>query len=296
MTAPLPLDSGRYILDRQRIINPESGKVVLRYRAPEKTDRYYLELRDTNREYFTAPKQIGSLSNETLLEVVDRNIRLAEDTDITPELRCERLELAGSALQEISLGEVIENGVDIDTVDRHLQLIDYADMLLEQANLSLGVEQTTIKQRLVVKQLFNNVYKDIICGEITDQTVTELIDDLTDQLYKTYNNTDAVHSRGLAGEIHALLDLWHGYQDGSNNFVGIPSTVRGDSGFFRRDETHDIDILEQYNSNWLVRTPWEVKRRKITQWILNRYTKSDIIRISPTGESMLVRQATTPLN
>jgi hypothetical protein len=287
-------------LDDHRIIDPVSGEVVFRAkrRAP-KNDRYYRVLADANPDYFQAPKMLGALGSSHLVTIAERNIDFASTIDgddyESHILQSETYELAASALQEAAFVEaraVLGTSEVNDHVDSRIEMIDRANEALDQAIEALSSQpMTTLEQRLMIKRDFENIYKDIVCGEITMTTVKELRNTLNIHLYRTFNNTDSIHARGLGGEIRTFIDLWDSYE-GEESPVALPATVRGDSGFFYRSDTHDIDrISKNEQGNWQVQTPVEVKRRRIAGWMLQRYTGSDLVQVRTGGAVQLVQSA-----
>lgn len=288
-------------LDDHRLFDAQSGELLYqvtarspRYNQSEKSDRYYRELADNNPDYFSASKQPGSIDDQTLLIIAERNLQTAHNYDLDRDedgsKRAEIYELAASALHEAAFCQTRDAEVIIDDVDARLDLIDQGNLALLQAIEALGTANTTLKQRLRIKLGFNNVHKDMACGELTDDTVGEVIAMLESELYATYDNIDSRHARGLGGEIRSLLEIWTNYQV-PGDVIALPATVRGDSGLSRRDETHDIDRFIQDGEKWQVVTPLEVKRRKLTQASLARYDKSDVVYVSPTGSVTLVKRA-----
>lgn len=295
-----PFVGRRVKLDDHRLLEPFSGELLyeLAHQPTDsrtnKTDRYYRQLADNNPDYFRAPKLPGSIDDQSLLVIAERNLLVAQNYDANDEdagsKRAEIYELAASALHEAAFRQTLDAEVIIDDVDDRLDLIDQGNLALLQAIEALGPASTTLKQRLRIKLGFNNVHKDIACGELTDDTVGEVIAMLEHELYATYDNVDSRHARGLGGEIRSLIEIWTSYQK-PGDIIAIPATVRGDSGLSRRDETHDIDRLVQVGEKWQVVTPLEVKRRKLTRASLARYDKSDVVYVNPMGDVQLVKRA-----
>ncbi len=285
------LPSGSYQLEGAAIRNRKTGRRVVRAEnrnGTAKKDRYYMRVRDNNLAYFMYDKTLGALDDKTLDAIAWANIDLAEN--ISPEdpgaaeLYAEYYELAASAFTEAAMVQTFAATDMIKEVDDRLELIDVADNCLERAIAGLPTEQTTTKHRLQIKLLFSRVHRDIVCGEIVEDTVEDLKKALYEELMNTFYDTDEIHARGLAGELRAYWHYWSEFWE--TGLAAIPATVRGDSGFYNRHDTHDFDILSQRDDgNWHVETPREIKRRRITQWMLSRYTGSDLVYVNPLYNS-----------
>lgn len=298
----LPELTGRRLkLDDHRIIDSSTGEIVLKNsnQLRGKNDRYHRALADANLDYFRAPKKLGALEAPHLLEIAARNLGYAETIEMSNDsamnLKSETFELAASAFHEaafVRTQEAIGTSRVNDEVDDRILMIDMANEALDKAIETLAAQpMTTLEQRLMLKKDFTNVHKDIVCGEITPATVTELRHALDTHLYKTYDNTDSIHARGLGGEIRTLIDFWGRYTN-DHSLVALPATVRGDSGYFRRADTHDLDIIHKdVDQTWSVHTPVEVKRRRISTWMLHRYTGSDLVQVRTGGTVHLVQAA-----
>lgn len=293
------LHPGTYSLDGSTIVDQATGVKVVRAEKRSGTaekDRYYLRVRDKNLAYFMHDKTLGSLDDEVLETVAWENIAhagdVSDDEIFAPELRAEHYELAASAFLEMAMVQTFASNEMIDGVDERLELVDRADECLELAIVGLPNEQTSTKHRLQIKLLFSRVHRDIICGEIIDDTVNELIESIYSELLNTIEDSDEIHARGLAGELRAYWHYWSEFWETGQ--AVIPATVRGDSGFYNRQDTHDFDVLsEKPTGNWHVDTPREIKRRRISQWMLQRYTGSDLVYANPLHGVVTVQKAKT---
>jgi len=291
------LKPGNYSLNGAAICDRTTGTHIVRAEKRTGTtdkDRYYLRVRDNNLAYFMHDKTLGSLDDEVLETVAWTNVGLAEevahDDPYAAELQAEYYELAASAFVETAMAQTFAAENLIDEVDDRLELIDRSDECLELALAGLPPEQTSTKHRLQIKLLFSRVQRDIVCGEIIDDTVDDLTRALYQELMNTFEDTDEIHARGLAGELRAYWHYWSEFWD--TGLAVIPATVRGDSGFYNRQDTHDFDVLSQRaDGNWQVETPREVKRRRITKWMLDRYTGSDLIYANPAHGVVTVQKA-----
>lgn len=292
------LGPGRYQLSGSAIIDRATDSPVIKAERQSGTslkDRYYLRIRDANLPYFMHDKTLGSIDEKILKDIAWSNVDLAQQVSDTEthaaELEAGHYELAASALTEAALRQTFLTDNLIEGVDERLALIELAGECLDLAISALPAEQNSSKHRLQVKQLFTQVHRDLICGEITQATVDELTQNLYAELLNTIENVDEVHARGLAGELRAYWHYWCEYP--TTGLVAIPATIRGDSGFYNRQDTHDIDVLSQKSDgNWRIETPREIKRRRIAQWMLDRYTGADLVYVSPLQGVVTVQKAT----
>lgn len=278
-------------LDGHRLYHRDTGDLF--FDAARGKQRYFAEspLIVNNQDYFTAPKQIGSLTSERLLEVGRRNVKYANL--VQPELAAEFLELAGSANIEAAFSAIDEPQPfdnTIDNQDYRIALVDMGTELFELAIERLGEDFSTYRQRLHLQVDMKYLYYDIVCQSISPDTVEETRAILEKHLYATYENTDPSHARGLGGELRELIRLWSQY-DGVGSLVALPATVRGDNGCYRRSETHDIDLLRQSEEDggWTVERPIEVKRRFVANHVLRRYSQSDVYRVFADGSSTFLK-------
>ena len=275
-------------LDSHRIIDPETGD-TLYHPGQEWLGNHRNHEPPTirhSKEYFRADKHLGALPSAFLIEVAQNNLLLARANGPVRFSRQEQsglYDLAGSALIEAAfsqLNETKNRRIDNFT-DERLGLIDIGLEALSQAKAALGHGNTSNHQRLQLKLDFHNVYKDIICRDLTSDTVGEIRELLQHHsAMATANTIDAQAAAGLGGEIRALQYYWDSYEKCGDE-IAIPSTPRGGDGNFNQSQTHDLDILRQKRSgNWEVTPFVEVKRRRITKSILGRYIGSRIMHIT----------------
>lgn len=229
-------------------------------------------------EYQHLPKLIGSVPAATLLEIAEENARLAATIDNHAALRFE--EVAGSSFIEAAL----VSGAPGEEVDERLDLIDQG---LEHLRTAADIEFALLEggfrdpddqadwRHLELAQEFGQVYRDMVCGEVTDDTKRELLQVLPS--HYRYANSLAKHSRfagegrGLREEIGVLQRLWE-RRTHHSGIVAFPSTVRGGSGMIRPSETHDVVLAIEHPEGWEFDTV-EVKtaRTKLRNEHLVRY-------------------------
>lgn len=211
---------------------------------------YRPEAPETNKfvDYFHLPKRIGSVPATTLLDIAEDNARTATMIDNPAELRF--AEVAGSAYLEAALVSD-RPGEDID---QRLGLVDHGMAWLERASdaeyqlLERGFrdpDDQTDWRRIELNLAFDQVYRDILCGEVTSATKQELLTEL-DQHFRyasllVKHTSYAQRAYGLQQEIRVLRRLWENYRH-EGDAIAFPSTARGGNGLVLPDETHDIVI------------------------------------------------------
>lgn len=199
-------------------------------------------------DYFHLPKRIGSVPAATLLDIAKDNAELAATIENPAKLRF--VEVAGSAYLEAALVSA-DPGED---VDERLELVDRGIAYLQQASsaeyrlLERGYrdpDDQTDWRRIELMIAFDQVYRDILCGEVTNATKQELLTEL-DQHYRyasmLFKHTSfSSDARGLQQEIRVLRQSWEQYQQ-EGDPITFPSTVRGGNGHILPNETHDIVV------------------------------------------------------
>lgn len=285
---------GRHLkLDANRIIDPETSEVV--FDLKENRASWPLTVKQSL-EYYQADKKLGALSSPVLEDVAERNLAFIAASDtlhLSDQDRSEMYELAGSALIEASFSAAQEaHPAEFqDGIEGRLEAIEAGLEALRQARDALGSDRTTtLHQRLQLKIDFADVYRDLACGELSSLTVEEIRSKLESHLYGTINNVDARHARGLGGEIRTLLHYWNNYENPGDEFA-IPATVRGDTGYFDWNDTHDLDILHQTTEGrWAIVPHVEVKRRRITEAMRRRYRSSRLVHVNTVGTVRTVQE------
>lgn len=129
---------------------------------------------------------------------------------------------------------------------------------------------------------------DIVSGEVTSDTVDDLLADLAAHRTDAHNIPYTRKRSGVIGEIEVLQHYWQQYTT-QGQHVAIPATVRGGSGRNNPNQTHDIDVIRQkIDGSWIVIPPVEVKRSKITNEIKRRYTYSLLAHVGVNGEVTII--------
>lgn len=237
-------------------------------------------------EYATLPKEFGSVPAATLLELADLNAKRADSLNNRSAVKFHSA--AGSAYIEAMLTE----SHNIDTVDdslgyiadaeRHLRLAaDGEYQLLENGVFHPNYQDNW--QRAEAQLDFINVYRDIVCGEITHQTRNELIEKL--QYRRQYAEATGKMDggsklRGFEAELRLFLKVWKNHHTITDP-IAFPSTERGGSGTERRSQTHDAVFgMTTDGLNWAYRGVEIKGGRKNMTHELTRYTNM-LIHINP---------------
>lgn len=236
------------------------------------------------------PKTVGSVSTDRLLEVATSHIELYETT---PSLhaQAEHAAIAGSAIVEAML--MLDDPVH-EQDDYRLTTLDVANIYLETATqqeaaiLEKGYRHPNDYEPWLRAQLnaqFMDVYKDMVCGEITDRTTTEILKKLraavrfiNDHLNQSSIQKGARRQlRGLKAEIQVLIDVWQKFAERGKT-IAVPATHRGGSGQSHARHTHDVmEFTQNPDTTFTMTRQREVKTegsitRKIGQ--LARYAST----------------------
>lgn len=275
--------------------------------------------------YAALPKNFGETSTDVLLKVGGR---AQSALDETPETHTNSLVRAH--YHEIIADTYLEAGLaTADSThsydDERLQLVDDA---LEHYNYSINIREERMSTgfddpdsmddllRLRLRTGFEQAYKDIVCGEITEQTRDEILDFLQTQYKKITRTSRAIrkginkgyypqsyhqylsNNSGVQAEIQYLESIW---QNINNNqlVIAFPSTTRGGSGnvgilYKISRDTHDVVLAAQIDNIWQFQ-PIEVKRistYKKARQDLGRYA-SEIALVGEQGDVRLLSDVET---
>lgn len=233
--------------------------------------------------YFQAPKRLGAIDEESLSFVTLEAITFADYQSTPNEIKSELFELAGTTAWETAFVMARSSHNSIHTVSERLNLIETSDRLNSLAK-QIHPTNTVEYHRIGLREVFSQVMKDIVCGEITTDTVEETRILLSEKLAEVSHITDKADALGLVGEIKVLQHFWENYRK-DRDMVAVPSTLRGGSGHYRPEETHDIDVLRQRKDRtWVTVSPVEVKKRKLRDDEYRRYGKSLLAYVAPDGQ------------
>ncbi len=234
-------------------------------------------------DYLQAPKQLGAIDTGSILFYTALSRAVGQDVRMPRNVRIDAYEYHSSMLWESAFIESLTSHNHPDTAMARIELVDAGSESLKHAASLLRHDDMERTQRLLIKNLFTQPMRDVVCGEVTDATRDELllsIRDARSQLKFIPNPSDR---NGVLGELLTLEAYWSDYQ-GQGSKVALPATVRGGHGGFHPDQTHDIDIIKQrHDDSWTVLTPVEVKNQPITEEIRKRYTQSHLANIVLNG-------------
>jgi len=269
----------------QRNLIGQTAVEIFRRGAEEDLNGYQLRVKSIPElfpEYFEQPKKLGSVDELTLRLLAIRSMAYAETSAVPPHTRAAMFELAGSAIWESAFIQTVTDHNHIHSVDERLDYIRGYTTLNKAAQKLYGPDKIEY-HRLSLRNAFGRALEDVVCGDVTAETVEETLTLLTRQLEGVRFIQDHRQAEGLVGEIKVLQLYWQQYQK-KGDPVALPSTVRGGDGHFLPDETHDIDIIRQRkDSSWIVMPPIEVKKYQLADADLQRYTKSLLAYVSPDG-------------
>jgi len=234
-------------------------------------------------EYLQTSKKFGDINKDELLFYTTVCLAFAKDKRTSKEFKADAFELAASMIWETAFLDTVDSHNSLNGVDERIELVDAGSTFLQHAATLVQNDDMERVQRLLVKNLFTQAMRDVVAGEVTSATRDELLLSIRDARSQLKFITSSTYRSGLLGELLTLEKFWLSYAE-TGDKVALPVTFRGGYGKFRTDETHDIDVLRQRrDKSWIVLTPVEVKNQKITDDILNRYTKSHIANIAVNG-------------
>ncbi len=122
--------------------------------------------------------------------------------------------------------------------------------------------------RHILPLAYTSLMKSIVVGNVSDAVRKQALDDTvalagqvadeTDR-YRSVGNYDAAGGFiGLAHEMNALATMLY---MGDPRYIPLPSTARADTGYYHREQTHDIMIINQHWGDIKKIIPVEIKAR-----------------------------------
>jgi hypothetical protein len=216
-----------------------------------------IDLTENPVDYLALPKAIGEVNPEDLLNIAEYYQSLGYES-LSHFMRAKYKMIAASALIEAML-LYPDSGHEDD--DYRLTNIDLAEEMLKSAAgdqleiLEQGFTDPNDKiawLRTTIATDFMDVYRDMICGEMSDLTIKTLRETLHNRLHELtklgsvrgVKNSFKADLHGLQSELTVIADVWHKYTEPDDPIV-IPSTYRGGNGEQREEETHDLVFLMQ---------------------------------------------------
>lgn len=215
-------------------------------------------------EYLKMDKiAVGSSGTEQLLQIGDELLR---------EYLPTYLDAAGWAYAEAGLYDT-----DASTVER-MQRIQAAEhtwtraiqheVILEKGEYGGWFQEETEPLRLATNLAFTPLMKSLVVGDVTEDVLSAT---LTDTLSIAELSTEMMHDAvarhdkltvnlhtGLLHELNALLSLLY---LNDPRYVPLPATARADSGYYHKDQTHDISLINQHWGTIKKVIPVEIKAR-----------------------------------
>lgn len=220
--------------------------------------------------------------------------------DLADELQSEEaptfLDAAGWAYAEAGLA--LHNAPTIDRIE----LVQKAEHVWQRGlvnavsigeqydrNYSYGENEG---HRTALNLAFAPLLKSIIVGSVSHDVMQRTLLDTSeiandsrlslDRAYREFDSDAAAYHRGFLFEASALMALL--YMD-DPRYVPLPATARADTGYFHREQTHDISIINQHWGEIRKVIPVEIKS-KATNRDKRRYRALIIpgkIRLSING-------------
>jgi hypothetical protein len=256
----------------QDVIRKGSYKI-----APE-----YQQFNDVFSDYLAAPKRLGALQAEWLRTCAIQALAYPEANIVPRIITAQTYELAGSALWESAFVQSLSSHNSIQSVDQRLGLVD-AYKVCTQAAQRLHAPDTAEHHRLAMRGSFVPVMQDVVCGDISIDTVSDIRTTLENHVAASSLIKNGQDAEGFVGELKVLLHYWNKYSHAGDP-VAIPATYRAGSGVFNPEETHDISLIRQRkDESWVVTSPIEVKKREIRTAELQRYVRSLLAYVAPDG-------------
>lgn len=122
--------------------------------------------------------------------------------------------------------------------------------------------------RMALNLAYAPLMKSIIVGNVHTSTIRQVFLDtseiahdsrlLLEQAYQEEKGDAAAFHRGFLFETSALMALLY-MED--PRYVPLPATARADSGYYHRDQTHDISIINQHWGDIKKVIPVEIKSK-----------------------------------
>jgi hypothetical protein len=182
------------------------------------------------------------------------------------------LDAAGWAYAEAGLASHTASAVD------RVELITKAEKMWQRSivnGVSIGeTYDSTYKygdnegHRTALNLAFAPLLKSIVVGSVSPDVMKRVLRDTTEiahdsklSLDRAYNDQDidaAAFHRGFLFEASALMAML--YMD-DPRYVPLPATARADTGYFHREQTHDISIINQHWGEIRKVIPVEIKSK-----------------------------------
>lgn len=229
----------------------------------EDSHREYLENEVYDR-YLQLPKVIVDQEGaHNLIEIGD---------ELSIESMPRYLDAAGWAYAEAGIA------LHEDSTVHRIQLVKEAERMWHRAlvnNLDIerryedhkGLDEDS-GHRIALNLAFSPLIKSIITGNVTESVRKSVFEDtvaiamdsarINKEAYEAHDLNAVSTHRGFLYEVSALLTLLN--MDDAR-YIPLPSTARADSGYYHREQTHDISIINQHWGDIRKIIPVEIKSR-----------------------------------
>lgn len=142
--------------------------------------------------------------------------------------------------------------------EAHIQSSEYSAVFIEpdaQYRIALALAYTPLVKSIIIGNVTDSVREQVF--EDTVQFAQAVSSEIT--RYSEVNDRSMVNGFvGLAHELNALMALLH-LDD--PRYIPMPATARADSGYYHRDQTHDIMLVNQHWGTIKKVLPIEIKSR-----------------------------------
>ncbi|HET8884154.1 MAG TPA: hypothetical protein VFM68_01650 [Candidatus Saccharimonadales bacterium] len=235
-------------------------------------------------DYLKLPKIFGAVDSYDLVAHATTHAKFESHTP-SLEGKSREASIVGSALVEAAIVHHDPNhndddyrlGLLYDGQEALLRVEDYESDLLDHG--WKNPDDQVDWRRAVLQTTFKNAYADIVIGDITLVTKSEILESIDRQLKDTEQyrrdldqhpntrNKKVVNrykrdADGLVAELLLFQESWQHYKEIGDN-IAIPASRRGGHGNHRPNETHDVVYLGQQPDNtFRLAGVEEIKKRR----------------------------------
>jgi len=238
------------------------------------------------------------LDNEQVMPYVENpsHLKYLENPDYHRYLKIHKVALGISGYRELrSIGAALENeympryldaaawayaeAAIFDSrqpINDRLELLVSAEGLwttalereiqLETTEYSAVFDEFDTSYRLATSLAFTPLMESIIRGDVTPEArqevlfdITAIANDVSVQMGRCIQNGNKTEVNGYSGLLHELNALSALLHNDDPRYVPMPATARADSGYYHREQTHDISIINQHWGKVKKVLPVEIK-------------------------------------
>jgi len=128
------------------------------------------------------------------------------------------------------------------------------------------IDEHDTPHRLAVTLAFAPLMKDLVKGDVTSSVRMDVLRDVVSIAHMTASDMTAAREGGSISEANGYLGLMHEinaysallYND-DPRYIPMPATARGDSGYYHREQTHDMSVINQHWGTVKKVLPIEIK-------------------------------------